>query len=74
MQSMALSENIKRLRTKHRLSQADLAESIGVSHPRISDIERGVGNPTLKTLGKLADFFGVSVADLLKQKKSKQSA
>ena len=71
---MALPENIKRLRAKHKLSQAELAESIGVSHPRISDIERGVGNPTLKTLGKLADFFGVPVADLLKARKVSQSA
>lgn len=50
------------------LSQVELAKALGMSHPRVSDIERNIGNPTLHTLVKIAEFFGVSVGDLVEGK------
>ena len=70
---MTLAENVKALRIARGLSQTELAESIGVSYPRISDIERAVGNPTLQTIEKLAGFFGISSADLLSPKKFQET-
>lgn len=32
---------------------------------QISEIERGIANPTVGTLEKIADYFQVSVAELL---------
>jgi HTH-type transcriptional regulator/antitoxin HipB len=70
--TMVLAENLKLLRSKHGLTQHELADAIGVSHPRISDIERQSGNPTLKTITKIAEFFGVTESCLLDPKKIKK--
>jgi len=43
-----------------RMTQAQLAERSGVAQSDISDFERGKGNPTVQTLGKLAAALGVS--------------
>ena len=66
---MSLARNIKDLREGRGMSQDQLARQLGISYPRISEIERNQGNPTLKTLEKIADFFGVSVPNLLEDKK-----
>lgn len=70
---MVLAENLKLLRSRHGLTQQELAEAIGVSHPRISDIERQAGNPTLSTITKIAVFFGVTESCLLDPKKIKKN-
>lgn len=70
---MALADNLRDLRHKHSLSQRDLADAIGVSHPRISEMEKGKANPTLSTLQNIADVFGVSVAHLVREKRKKLS-
>jgi transcriptional regulator with XRE-family HTH domain len=72
--NMVLAQNIKRLRTQSGLTQSQLAERIGISYPRISEIERQEGNPTLATIEKLANFFNVSSAFLLSEQKNKQIA
>jgi transcriptional regulator with XRE-family HTH domain len=41
-----------------------VAERSGLSVPHIANIERGRRNPTLSTLGKIADALGVSLAEL----------
>lgn len=58
---LVIGSNIKRLRLKRSLSQQALAEAVGVSHPRISEIERGKGNPTVRTLQAIADELGVGI-------------
>lgn len=66
---MSLGENIRALRKERGVSQEELATAIGMKHPRISELERNLGNPTLATLTKIADFFGVSEAFLLSPRK-----
>ena len=68
-----LSENLKRLREPYAMSQKDLANAIGTSHPRISEIEAGRGNPTLKTLEAIALAFNTTVADLVSKHPQKKS-
>lgn len=64
-----LSINLRKLRMKKGVSQKELATAIGVSHPRISEIESGEGNPTLKTIEALAGYFGVRISRLLDESK-----
>ena len=45
--------------------QSDVAEYIGVNNSTYAYYERGTHNPTPETLCKLADFFGVTVDELL---------
>ena len=50
---------------KHRLkkgwSQTELAKAIGSRQPVISRLERGDGNPSLKTLGRVAKALDLSL-------------
>lgn len=46
--TLELKNNIKEVRTEKKLSQAALAELVGVSRNTISSIETGQFNPTAK--------------------------
>lgn len=46
--SLILKNNLKELRSEKGLSQAQLAEMVGVSRNTISSIETGQFNPTAK--------------------------
>lgn len=70
----ALAYNLRTLRILHGLSQKELAQRIGVSHPRISELERGKGDPKLHTLEEIAKAFGTSVSALLQENLEKISA
>lgn len=47
------------------MSQYDLAEKLNMTQQRISAYERGIREPDLSTLKIFADFFHISVDDLL---------
>ena len=50
---------IKSLRKSHSLSLKELAEKAGVSVGALSQIERDITSPSVRTLNKLATAFGV---------------
>lgn len=56
---------IKELRQDKGLSQGDLAKELGLSQQTISSYEKGIREPDISTLKKLADFFQVSLDYLL---------
>lgn len=58
------ADNIIRLRKKQKLTQARLAEMIGVEQPTVQRWEAGNREPDFEALGKLADALGVERADL----------
>ena len=60
-----LSKNIKELRIEKGLTQAQLAEQIGVTQGAIYFWEKGINEPTAGYVVKLATFFNVSADDLL---------
>ena len=62
-----LAKQIYYRRQLEGLSQEEFANKIGVSVPLISQIERGIANPTLSTLEKIASYFKISVAEILDQ-------
>ena len=57
--------NLQRLRPEKGWSQEDLAFESGLHRTYVSGIERGVRNPTLLILEKLAKTLGVAPAELL---------
>jgi transcriptional regulator with XRE-family HTH domain len=61
-----LGENLRKLRLKKNISQGELATALNVDRAYISNIENGRMNPTLSTLGKIANAFGISSSELLK--------
>lgn len=63
-----LSANIKELRKKHQLSQEQLAQKAGITYSTLIKIESGSNkNPTLETLTKLANVFGVRIDELVSE-------
>lgn len=65
-----VAKRLKELRKKHNWTQQKLAEKAGLSFNAITKIEQGAAkHPTLKTLLKLADAFGVSLDALVGRNK-----
>lgn len=62
---MRFDENLRNLRKEKDYSQEYLAEKLGVTRQTISKWENGTAMPDLKKLIELADFFEVSMDDLL---------
>lgn len=57
--------NLRRLRSEAGLTQATLAERMGVDRAHVSNMERGLQNVTLLTMWDAAQAIGVSPARLL---------
>lgn len=62
---VSLGKNISELRKSAGLTQAQLAEGLGVSVAAVSKWERGAAVPELAMLAELAELFGVSVDALI---------
>lgn len=60
-----LAASIKGLRQAKGLSQESLALSANVDRTYVSQIERGVGNPSLLILSRLAQVLQVRLPSLL---------
>lgn len=60
-----LSSNIKFLRAQHKKTQNDLAKLCGKKNTAISNWEKGIREPSSIDLAILANYFNVSVDDLL---------
>lgn len=58
---MNLAEEIRTRRKLLSISQADLAEMSELSPATIKNIERGQGNPSFETVGKLFDVLGMEI-------------
>lgn len=64
--STKLGPNMKRIRTKKKMSQGDIARVLKVDSGYISNIENGKKTPTLATIQNLTDALGISADELLK--------
>lgn len=60
-----LGERLKIVRQEKGMSQGDVARKLGVHRSYISGIERGIRNPTVKNVEKIAEALGVSPHKLL---------
>jgi len=66
MNTDILSSNMKRLRSKKKLTQQDLSELSGVSLPAIKNIERKKGLPRTNTLLAISKALDCRLQDLVK--------
>lgn len=62
---MTVGERIKAARKKAGMTQKELADKLGIPYQGISQYERGVRNPKIDTLEKIADSLGVTLEELL---------
>lgn len=63
---MSVGENIRRVREKKGMSQACVAQQVGISQAMLCQIERGTKNPSLQVGKAIADVIGCKVDTLLK--------
>ena len=62
---MEFNEKLQELRKRKGLTQEQLAESLYVSRTAVSKWESGRGYPNIDSLKRVAEFFSVSIDDLL---------
>lgn len=62
---MFFSKNIALLRKRKRFSQEDLSSSLDIPRSTWSGYERGIAQPNFETLIKIAEFFKVSIDNIL---------
>lgn len=60
-----VARNIRRYREERHLSLGELARRADLSKQTLSKIELGTGNPTVGTIGAIADALGLSVRTLV---------
>lgn len=66
--------NLRRLRAARELNQEDFATDSGFDRGYISGIERGVRNPSILVLERIAQALGVDVVELLDAATAQQFA
>ncbi len=59
-----LGSRIKNAREATKLTQAQLAEASGLSINFVGLVERGKAIPSIRSLSRIADILGVSLAEL----------
>ncbi len=64
---MTFSEKLKELRKMRKMTQEELASEIYVSRPMIAKYETGKAYPTNEILQRIADYFEVSVDELVQR-------
>ena len=61
---MKLGERLRSIRKEYQLTLKDLNQLADLSVPYLSDLERGVVNPSIETLQKVARAYNMKVQDL----------
>lgn len=60
-----LGKNLKRIRDEKKLSQEKLSFEADIHRSYVSDIERGVRNPTIQVVYQFARALNVTMGELL---------
>ena len=69
MSSINLGKRIKELRKRFEITQDKLSKKADIPYSTLAKIESGyTPNPSMETLVKIADAFGVGVDELLGRK------
>ena len=69
-----VAENLVYYRRKKGLTQLALAETLNYSDKSISKWERGEGLPDLTVLYRLAEYYGITLNDLVSQRSEEEAA
>lgn len=62
---MKLGDHLRAIRKEHKLTLKDLSQRADLSVPYLSDIERGVVNPSVETVHKIAKAYDMTFKDLV---------
>ena len=63
---MSVAENITRMRKNKNMSQAELADKVGVAQSMIGQIERGSRVPTVILADVIAKALGGDIKDIVR--------
>jgi transcriptional regulator with XRE-family HTH domain len=66
-----VGNNVRRLRIAAGLSQAELAERMGVDRAYVSGLELGRRNPTIVTLWHITKALGVNLRSLVWEERTR---
>ena len=69
---MEFSQKLKELRSKRGVSQAKLAADIHISRSAVAKWENGLGLPNDESLKLLADYFSVTIDELISNKSNEE--
>lgn len=69
---MEFSQKLKELRSKKGVSQAKVAADIHISHSAVAKWENGLGLPNDESLKLLADYFSVTIDELISNKSNEE--
>ena len=69
---MEFSERLKELRSEKGISQAKLAADIHISRSAVAKWENGLGLPSDESLCLLADYFGITIDELIPNKSNEE--
>ncbi|MGY8926156.1 MAG: helix-turn-helix domain-containing protein, partial [Flavobacteriales bacterium] len=64
---MEVGKNLKLLRNRKKLSQEEVANSLGLTRSSYSGYENSVAQPNIESLILFSDFYKVSVDDLIRK-------
>lgn len=59
-----IAANLRGLRAKRRMTQAEVAEAVGMNINTISNYENGDSSMSYEAAWKLADLYGVPLCEL----------
>jgi transcriptional regulator with XRE-family HTH domain len=65
MVNQAFARTLVRLRERKGISQEALALEIGFHRTYISQLERSINSPTLRTIQKISDFFDLNLVEFM---------
>jgi transcriptional regulator with XRE-family HTH domain len=62
---MNIGENIKKIREQRGVKQQEIADLVGMHRSNYSKIESGQREISVAALDKIADYFGISIDELV---------
>ena len=62
-----METNLKTIRIEKGLSQGEAARKCGITQQRLSHYEVGIRKPSIEIFKRLADIYGVTIDELLKE-------
>lgn len=66
VEGMSFADNLKKAREMKDISQAQLANAVGVSQPTIAQYEKGLKLPTVITAADIARRLGTTCEELVR--------
>ncbi|MCB9222708.1 MAG: helix-turn-helix transcriptional regulator [Crocinitomicaceae bacterium] len=67
MKKTIIAKNFRKLRSFKGLNQTEFADLFGITRSTVGSYEEGRAEPKLETLLKIADYFKLSVDDLIRK-------